>query len=486
MENNGNKPNEDELNPSNGEQFDRPETNNTQEIQEENIQSNQTDDSMEEPTQPSTVSYEEQAQEQAEANPYSSNISELKKDPSSHPNKEYTSNRKEKPNNKKSQTIKSFFAGMIGGVIPSAVVMLLLFNNVIPINQGNDNNDIVTSSNNQSNNPEIVTTMASDDAISASTIEETSDAVVGVINLKRQSIWTDSEEAGTGSGIIYKKEDGNAYIVTNHHVVDGAEEVEIALNNDERIRAKVLGSDELTDLAVLKVDGSKIDTVATLGASSDLKVGETVLAIGNPLGMEFANSLTRGIISGLDRSVSIDTNGDGVADWITEVIQTDAAINPGNSGGALVDADGNVIGINSMKIATRTVEGIGFAIPIDAALPIMEQLELDGEVARPFIGISTAPLHHVPMQYRHNIILPDDVEGGMVIADVEIGSPAEQAGLKQFDVITKINNQNVTSILELRKYMYSETTVGESVTLEIYRKGEKQTVELELSQRDAI
>ncbi|SES97364.1 htrA-like peptidase. Serine peptidase. MEROPS family S01B [Oceanobacillus limi] len=388
--------------------------------------------------------------------------------------------------NKSKSKLSGLLSGIFGGIISAVIVTLLFTNNIIPI-QNEETGTAEAQATEDQNNAEFVTTMSVDnDEISASNLEEVSEAVVGVLNLRRQSIWTTSEEAGAGSGIIYKKENGKAYIVTNHHVVDGAEEVEIVLNNEERLDAKVLGSDELSDLAILQVDGSKINRVANLGASSDVKVGETVLAIGNPLGMEFANSLTKGIISGLDRSVSVDTNGDGVADWITEVIQTDAAINPGNSGGALVDTDGNVIGINSMKVARSEVEGIGFAIPIDSALPIMEQLETDGEVSRPFIGISTAPINQVPPQYQNNVAVPDDVEGGMVIADVEAGSPADEAGLQQFDVITKINGENVTSILELRKYMYSETKVGDSVTLEIYRNGDKQEIELNLSKRNSI
>ncbi len=209
------------------------------------------------------------------------------------------------------------------------------------------------------------------------------------------------------------------------------------MNNDERLKAEVLGSDRLTDLAVLRVDGSKVDTVAKLGSSDDLQVGDTAIAIGNPLGMNFANSVTKGIISGLERSISVDTNGDRRPDWITEVIQTDAAINPGNSGGALINADGEVVGINSMKIARREVEGIGFAIPIDSALPVIKQLANDGKVARPYIGISTASVSQVPPQYRDQVQLPEDVEGGMVIAQVEPGSPADNASLQQFDVITK-------------------------------------------------
>lgn len=216
-------------------------------------------------------------------------------------------------------------------------------------------------------------------------------------------------------------------------------------------------------------------------SSDDLTVGETVLAIGNPLGLEFANSVTKGIISGLNRSVSVDTNSDGQPDWVTEVIQTDAAINPGNSGGALVNADGQVIGINSMKIAQSSVEGIGFAIPTSTALPIMEQLEKDGEITRPQIGISTVSLMQVPPQYRYEIKLPNEVEGGMVVANVQANSPADRAGLKQFDVITKIDGNEVTSILELRKYLYSKN-VGDKVKLEYVRDGEFHKTDLKLEE----
>lgn len=388
-----------------------------------------------------------------------------------------------KPTKPRKPFRSALFGGITGGVI-SAIIVVLLFTttNIIPL-QNNSNTEVPNPADSDKTT-EVTKTLASDDADTASDIEQASDAVVGVINLQQQDAWTQNQEAGTGSGIIYKKEDGKAYVVTNHHVVNNAKEVEVALNDDERIKAKVLGSDELTDLAVLQIDGSKINTVAKIGSSEDLKAGETVIAIGNPLGMEFANSLTRGIISGLNRSVSIDTNGDQQPDWITEVIQTDAAINPGNSGGALVNASGEVIGINSMKIAQQAVEGIGFAIPIDSALPIMEQLESKGEIARPVIGISTAPLNQVPPQYRNEIQLPEDIESGMVVADVQAGSPAEQAGLQQFDVITQIDGKDVTSILELRKYMYAETKVGDTIELEFYRDGKQQTTKLDLVERE--
>ncbi|WP_010529366.1 S1C family serine protease [Lentibacillus jeotgali] len=388
-----------------------------------------------------------------------------------------------KPKRKKSGNLLS---GLAGGLISAIIVVLLFTTNIIPNIDNNTSSDDGSSENNQSSEtPEVTETIASDSANVASTMDEASKAVVGVTRMNQQSIWEQSEKSGTGSGIIYKKENGSAYVVTNHHVVDGAQEVQVVLNDKEHINAEVMGTDELSDLAVLKVDGSKVDTVANLGSSSDLKVGESVIAIGNPLGMEFANTLTKGIVSGLDRSVSMDTNGDRQPDWVTEVIQTDAAINPGNSGGALVNSDGKVIGINSMKIAQTAVEGIGFAIPIDTALPIMKQLENDESVARPYIGISTASVNQVPQQYRDQVQLPEDVEGGMVVAQVETGSPADNANLQQFDVITKINGNEIASLVDLREYLYKEAEIGESVELEIYRDGEKQTVSLELVERES-
>lgn len=365
--------------------------------------------------------------------------------------------------------------GLIGGIVAAVIVTLLFTSNIIPLNNQADNAAVETTA-----PANIIKNLSSDDAHVSTNIEEVSKAVVGVVNLQQHSIWTGNEEAGTGSGIIYKKEDGKAYVVTNQHVVANAENVEIVLSNDERLSAKVLGEDALTDLAVLEVDGTSIDTIAKLGDSSEIAIGETVLAIGNPLGLEFANTVTKGIISGLNRSIEVDTNRDGQADWITEVIQTDAAINPGNSGGALINGDGEVIGINSMKIAQSAVEGIGFAIPVDTALPIMEQLEIEGEITRPLIGITTASLHQVPPEYRYEINLPDDIKGGMVVANVEPGSPAETAGLQQFDVITKINGEAVTSILELRKHLYSEAEVGEALQIEYIRSGETHTTEIVL------
>lgn len=429
-------------------------------------------------------SIDEQEQKGSVETNYMESVREMVNEPADSREKEETGKHTPKKGDAspKSKTwLHVLLGGVAGGAISAAVILLMVVNGLIPVQQNSENISALTE---HDSDPAVVQTIANEDADLSSSIEETSQAVVGVLNLQQQSIWEQSEEAGAGSGIIYKKEDGKVYVVTNQHVVDGAEEVEIVLHDEKQIPAKVLGTDPLTDLAVLEVDGENIDTVAAIGSSDDLVIGETVVAIGNPLGMNFANTLTKGIVSGLDRSVQVDTTGDGRPDWVTEVIQTDAAINPGNSGGALVNADGEVIGINSMKVARQEVEGIGFAIPIDAALPVMEQLEISGEIERPVIGISTASLNQVPPQYRHEIILPEDVEGGMVVANVMNGSPADEAGLQQFDVIVKINEQDITSILELRRFLYADASVGETAEVEFYRDGNLEKTELTLQAED--
>ncbi|MFB1051733.1 S1C family serine protease [Paraliobacillus sp. JSM ZJ581] len=374
-----------------------------------------------------------------------------------------------------------FLSSLAGGITVAILGFILLFTGIIPIDT---DQTMDTTNSDDAETSNVIQTSTNEDAISSDTLTNVGDAVVGVSNIQTADLWSQSPDSGTGSGVIYKKENGKAYIVTNHHVVANANELKITLPNGESVNAELLGSDELTDLAVLTIDGEKVDTVAKLGTSSDLVVGETAIAIGNPLGTEFAGSVTKGIISGLERSVEIDLNGDNVADWTTEVIQTDAAINPGNSGGALVNSNGEVVGINSMKIALQAVEGIGFAIPIDDAKPVIEQLETKGKVSRPFIGISAMPLSAVPDRHiEETLQLSKEVTDGVVIAEVQQGSAANQAGLKRYDVITKINDKEISSMMDLKEFLYSETTIGDEVQLTYYRNGEKQKTTLTLTKQ---
>ncbi len=330
------------------------------------------------------------------------------------------------------------------------------------------------------NNTNEATSSNSSSVVQA--VEKASDAVVGVVKYGQSSLLSENSKAGTGSGVIYKKEDGEAYVVTNHHVIENAQSLEVILSSGDKVKAELLGSDPLTDLAVLKMNADKVKQVAQFGSSDDLKVGEAAIAIGNPLGMKFAGSVTKGIISGKERTMPVDLNKDGNIDWKTDVLQTDAAINPGNSGGALVNIQGEVIGINSMKIAKEQVEGLGFAIPTSTALPIIEDLEKEGEVTRPYMGIQTRDLSSISNHHLQNTLkLPKDVQSGVLVGGVQQSTPAAEAGLQKYDAIVQVDGQKVKSLVDLRKYLYEEKSVGDSIEIQFYRDGQKQTTSLELA-----
>jgi serine protease Do len=315
-------------------------------------------------------------------------------------------------------------------------------------------------------------------------IDKVSDAVVGVVNIQEANFWSEGEEAeaGTGSGVIYKKENGKAFIVTNHHVVENASQLEVSLKDGTRVPAKLLGSDVLMDLAVLEIDAKHVKKVAEFGNSDTVKPGEPVVAIGNPLGLQFAGSVTEGIISGTNRTVEVDLDQDGAPDWNAEVLQTDAAINPGNSGGALVNIQGQVIGINSMKIAQEAVEGIGFAIPINTAIPVISDLEKYGQVRRPYMGVELRSLSDISSYHlQATLHLPKDVTEGVAIIQVVPMSPAAQAGLKQFDVIVALDDHKIRNVLELRKYLYTKKSIGDQMKVTFYRDGKKHTVTMKLA-----
>lgn len=403
---------------------------------------------------------------------------------------EYFQPQDQQPKTKKDKSsFSTFISGFSGGVVAVLLLGGIYLSLPDTITDPADSQEEPTSNQIEEQQPSVPTaniTYKETDSVNAA-VQQVTDAVVGVSNISQLSLWDDSEAQGTGSGVIYKTDDQFAYVVTNNHVVEGAQAVEVILSNGEHVEANVLGMDALTDLAVLRIPNDKVTTVATLGSSDNLKVGDTAVAIGNPLGTEFAGSVTKGIISGLDRAVDVDTNGDRIPDWTTNVIQTDAAINPGNSGGALINAKGEVIGINSMKIALTQVEGIGFAIPIDEAKPVIEQLEAKGEVVRPYMGISGVDLSSVPTRHvRDTLMLDESVEEGIVVAQVEPRSPSDEAGLQRYDVITKIDDTEVSSMLELKSYLYRNTEIGEEVTITFYREGQQQTTKMVLSEQENL
>lgn len=333
------------------------------------------------------------------------------------------------------------------------------------------------------------------------------DAVVSVINLQKQQSQSglggfsdffggndnqqsqeDSgqlEETSEGSGVIYKLEGKTAYIVTNNHVVEKQDGLEVLLKDGSRVKATLVGTDSYTDLAVLKVESDKVADIkpATFGDSDNLKVGEPAIALGSPLGSQYANSVTSGIISSLNRQV-VNQNDEGQTVNIN-AIQTDAAINPGNSGGPLVNMAGQVIGINSSKIVQTesnvSVEGIGFAIPSNDVVNVINQLEKDGKVVRPALGITMVNLSDLSTEQVSEIVkVPSSVTQGVVINSVQSSTPADQAGLKKYDVITKIDDTDVSTGVELQSELYKHK-VGDTVKITYYRKDKKETVSVKLS-----
>lgn len=289
---------------------------------------------------------------------------------------------------------------------------------------------------------------------------------------------------GEGSGVIYKKDGDSAYLVTNNHVVKDAEKLEIMMANGKKVVGKLVGSDTYSDLAVIKISSKYVMTVAEFANSDKIKVGEPAIAIGSPLGSDYANSVTEGIVSSLSRTVtSQNENGETIS---TNAIQTDAAINPGNSGGALINIKGQVIGINSSKIASSNnsnsgvaVEGMGFAIPSNDVVSIINQLEENGEVVRPALGISMANLSEASTSGRDTLKIPSDVTSGIVVLSTQSGMPAD-GKLKKYDVITEIDGKKVASISDLQSILYKHKK-GDKIKLTFYREKDKQTVEIQLT-----
>jgi len=271
------------------------------------------------------------------------------------------------------------------------------------------------------------------------------------------------EGQGTGSGIIIDKQ---GHIITNNHVVEGANDIIVILHDGKELEATLIGRDSQTDLAVIKVDADNL-TVAELGDSSALKVGELAVAIGSPMGTEYAGSVTAGIISGLNRTVSI-------GDDSIKLIQTDAAINPGNSGGALVNSEGKVIGINTIKFAETRVEGMGFAIPINEAKPIIEDLINNKKVLRPYLGIQGITISKEEAEeYK--------LTQGVYVRVVIPGSGADAAGVRRGDIITKIDDKKVLTIEDLIAEIQKHK-VGETVKIEVYNQGnEYKTLNVKLT-----
>ncbi|NWQ40843.1 trypsin-like peptidase domain-containing protein [Bacillus sp. EB106-08-02-XG196] len=385
-----------------------------------------------------------------------------------------------------------FFASIIGAVLGAMLVVIsipaLSSQGFLPYNVQPNNNQPAGGNNDNQDN--FIQQQVSYDVNTDTTkaIDKAADAVVGINNIQNTNFWYDESgddqgPAGTGSGVIYKKAGDKAYVVTNQHVVEGATQLEVTLNDGTKIPAKLLGGDVWTDLAVLEIDAAKIKKIAEFGNSEALKMGEPVMAIGNPLGATFSGSVTQGIISGINRTIPVDINQDGIMDWNAEVLQTDAAINPGNSGGALVNIAGQLIGINSMKIAQDAVEGIGLSIPINYARPIIEDLEQFGVVKRPYMGVDLKSVAEIPGYYQEEALkLPRDINYGVALRQVVSNSPAAQAGLQELDVIVEMDGITIHNVIDLRKHLYQETKIGDQMEVKYYREGKLKTTTITLAE----
>ena len=322
-------------------------------------------------------------------------------------------------------------------------------------------------------------------------VDKVKDAVVSVITYSANSqnslfgsAETDTDTntdqvSSEGSGVIYKKEGNFAYLVTNTHVINGAKKVDIRLADGTKVPGEIVGSDTYSDIAVVKIAADKVTTVAEFGDSDQLTVGETAIAIGSPLGSEYANTVTQGIVSSLNRNVSLKSE-DGQA-ISTKAIQTDTAINPGNSGGPLINIQGQVIGITSSKIATNggtSVEGLGFAIPSNDAINIIKQLEKNGKVTRPALGIQMVNLSNLSSTDLQRLNVPSSVTAGVVVRSVITSMPAN-GHLQQYDVITKVDDKAISSTTELQSALYSHS-IGDSMTITYYRNGKEETTTIKL------
>ncbi len=305
-------------------------------------------------------------------------------------------------------------------------------------------------------------------------VEKSENSVVTI------SSYRDDRLQGTGSGAIYKVKDKVVYIITNNHVVEKAQTATVAFANGKSEKAEIVGTDVLTDLAVLKVNVDFEAKAFVAGDSSLCKKGEYVIAMGSPLGIEYQGSVSGGLISGLNRRMELDTDNDGVSDWDLNVIQTDAAINPGNSGGPLINMAGELIGINSMKISAEEVEGFGFALPINEVMPIVSQLENNGRVVRPILGISITPLYGLTALEKFYYGINTTQEEGLYIVKVASHSPAAKAGIREGDILLKLDDKEIQTMKQFRQYLYTKKVGDEIViTYEHHGKTKEKTVILE-------
>lgn len=359
--------------------------------------------------------------------------------------------------------IVALIGAVIGGLITSYIAPTYLYGKILPVPN-------IYQQGTYPNTVQKINITPSDDIQAVEAVAKKAiSSVVGIttIQVQRQFIW-EQEVEGIGSGVII---DSNGYILTNSHVIaDGrAKSINVLFENGDTLPGKVLWNDPTLDLAILKVDAKNLPE-AELGDSDSLEVGQLAVAIGNPLGLDFQRTVTAGVISGLNRSIRIDQYN-----IMENLIQTDASINPGNSGGPLLNAKGEVIGINTAKV--QTGEGLGFAIPINLTKPIIEEVIKTGNFQTVYMGI----YGYEVKAYERQVGVDLGVDSGVVILEVAAGSPAEKAGLKQLDVIISMDNQPIENMNQLKRMLYNYK-YGDKATLTVIRDGSKMEINIEFTE----
>lgn len=353
-------------------------------------------------------------------------------------------------------------------LLVTVIVFLLAWNTFLTYKLMNLPGNVSKSENTTVN--KVVTDFTTD---ITKVVEESEDKVVTI------SSYYHSKALGTGSGAIYKVNEKDVYVITNHHVIENGTDIMITFANGKETKAEILGSDAFSDIALLKTTVDFKANAFTIGDSSLVKKGMNVLAMGSPLGIEYQGSVSSGIVSGIDRNVAVDINSDGVEDWDMQVFQIDAAINPGNSGGPLINMAGELIGINSMKIASTNVEGFGFSIPINEVIPIVEQLEEKGSVVRPSIGITARDIATLSIYERSYLHIDKDITQGLFILDVVKNGPADKQGIQPYDILVSFDEKEIKSFKEFRRNLYSKK-IGDKVKITLLRNGKEIKKEIVL------
>ena len=373
---------------------------------------------------------------------------------------------------KKKENIRTIFlivfSFVMGGIIMFA---LLKWTPLVSEVLGTNGNTIITKNGTQVYEKNSL----------AAAVDKIYDAVAMVSSYQNNTL------VSTGSAFVYKTDNNYGYLLTNHHVVDGADKVTVTMSDDKEAEATVLGGDEYLDLAVLRIDKSNVSMVANIGSSEDVKLGDTIFTVGTPMGEEFQGTVTSGILSGKDRMVSVSTSNNTFEDyteysndWVMRVLQFDASINPGNSGGPLLNVNGEVIGICSLKLASEEVEGMGFAIPIEYAMNHIETLEKGKAISWPVLGVSMVNASDSAGLYRNRIMIDRNITEGVVVVQAEKGSGAYDAGLTTGDVITKIDGKEVKDSAYLRYELYQHQA-GDTIKVTYIRDGKEHTVDVKLS-----